>query len=164
MPHSSCSFSKGSPWGKERKKGKKFGWKTKANCSFLQTHNQNLNGSDNVHGCRESCSDVEEYPNGSTKLGTQWPRDHEIWPSPRNYAIRCNGTHRDRCEHRLKTHKDSNKFDTNTLTSFIPPTPTHKKKHFFLSATRINGAIVRNIIKQSPFKTFFIPTPHKNTV
>lgn len=68
------------------------------------TYENDFDSPDNVHGRGQSYTSVEEHPDGSSTLRTQWSGYQEVWPTSRNHSIRGYGTHRDGCQHRLK-HK-----------------------------------------------------------
>jgi len=65
------------------------------------THEEDLDGSDDVHGGRGGRAEVEENADGAAELGTERARDHEVRAAARHDAVRRYRAHRYRRRHRL---------------------------------------------------------------
>lgn len=65
------------------------------------TDHEDFDAADDVHGGGEGSADVEEEADGAAELGPQVARDHKVRPTRRHDAVRGDGAHADRRQHRL---------------------------------------------------------------
>jgi len=66
------------------------------------TYEYDFNGPDDVHGCGQCDTGIEEHTDSSSALGTQRPGYQEVRSTSRHNAVRGYGTHRNSSQHCLK--------------------------------------------------------------